>query len=97
MDKQDIRTALEILQDRVRMEVADDGSCMVSFEDLDRDGMKAIGIADEVADVLAGAPWWEEMVEDVADTPDFCEPDDTPEQVLRYARDVVQEYVFKRL
>ena len=41
-------------------------------------------------------PWWEEMVEDIVETPDMCEPDDSPEQVLGYARDVVSEYIRKR-
>ena len=30
------------------------------------------------------------------ETPDFCEPEDSREQVERYARDVVVEYIRKR-
>ena len=45
---------------------------------------------------LLRVPWWEEMVADIVETPDFCEPDDSPEQVLEYARDVVSDYIRKR-
>jgi hypothetical protein len=41
-------------------------------------------------------PWWEEMVADIHETPEFCDPADTPEQVLKYARDVVTDYIRKR-
>ena len=45
---------------------------------------------------LLAMPWWEEMVEDIIDTPDMCDSGDTPETVLQYARDVVNEYIYKR-
>ena len=41
--------------------------------------------------------WWAEMAADIVETPDYAEPGESPEQVLRYARDVVVEYVRKRL
>ena len=37
------------------------------------------------------------MVTDIIETPDFAEPGESPQQVLQYARDVVKEYVAKRL
>ena len=45
---------------------------------------------------LRRVPWWDEMVTDVNETPDACDPDDPPHQVLEYAKDVVSEYVRKR-
>ncbi len=36
------------------------------------------------------------MVTDVVETPSRCDPADPPEQVLAYARDVVEEYIRKR-
>jgi hypothetical protein len=36
------------------------------------------------------------MVTDVIETPEMCESDDSPHQVLEYARDVVSEYIRKR-
>lgn len=97
VQREDIRRTVDLLRARVRLTRGDGGDCSVSFEDLDRDGMTALGIVEEIADRLASAPWWAEMIDDVAETPDFCEPDDTPDQVLEYARDVVEEYVAKRL
>jgi hypothetical protein len=40
--------------------------------------------------------WWEEMVADIIETPDMCDPDELPHQVLEYAKDVVSEYIRKR-
>ena len=51
--------------------------------------------ADGVRQLLSAA-WLEEMVTDVRETPGFCDPADSPERVLRYARDVVVEYFRKR-
>jgi hypothetical protein len=36
------------------------------------------------------------MVTDIVETPEMCDPEDPPEQVLAYARDVVSEYIRKR-
>ncbi len=55
-------------------------------------GLDAFG----VERVLA-APWFAEMVAEVLDTPSYCESTDPPELILRFARDVVAEYVAKRL
>jgi hypothetical protein len=37
------------------------------------------------------------MVTDIVETPDYAEPGESSAQVLEYARDVVKEYVAKRL
>lgn len=97
MQREEIRAAVDLLMDRVALTLSDDGACEVAFADLDRDAMLTLGITQAIADRLVAAPWWSEMIDDVAETPDFCEPDDTPDQVLQYARDVVKEYVAKRL
>ena len=36
------------------------------------------------------------MVTDIIETPEMCDPDDSPEQILEYAKDVVAEYIRKR-
>ena len=97
MQPEEIRTAVDLLMDRVALTRSDDDACEVAFADLDHGAMVALGITPEIAGRLVAAPWWAEMIDDVAETPDFCEPDDTPDQVLQYARDVVKEYVAKRL
>ena len=58
--------------------------------------MVGAGLNAEGAKRILGMPWWDEMVEDIVETPDMCDPDDAPEQVLVYARDVVSEYIRKR-
>ena len=95
MEREALRDAMEILAGRVRL-VADPPDCKLVYDDLDRDGMVAAGIAEAVADRLADAPWWAEMIVDVEETPEFCEPEATAEEVLEYGRDVVREYFRKR-
>jgi len=97
VDPQDIRTAIQLLKDQVTLTAEAEGDRQVAFEDLDRDGMVALGITPEVAAHFAAAPWWPEMADDVRETPDFCEPDATDDEVLQYAQDVIFEYVAKRL
>jgi hypothetical protein len=58
--------------------------------------MIAAGLNPDGVKLLLGLSWWEDMVTDIIETPDFCEPDDTPEQILGYARDVVSGYIRKR-
>jgi hypothetical protein len=48
-------------------------------------------------DLTLSSDWWTEMVTDIVQTPDYAEPGEGPQQVLEYARDVVKEYVAKRL
>ena len=36
------------------------------------------------------------MVEEIVETPVICDPDDPPDLILEYARDVVSEYIRKR-
>ncbi len=55
------------------------------------------GFASEAVELTIGSDWWAEMTTDIVETPDFAEPGESPDQVLQYARDVVKEYVAKRL
>ena len=96
MDREAIRHAMELLSQRVVLNDRGDGGFELWFDDLDRVQMIDLGIHEEVADRLAGARWWKTMIEDVAETPEFCEPDAKPEEALGYARDVVREYLRKR-
>jgi hypothetical protein len=94
MTADDVRALIAYLEAHVRLEAG--GGRAIAFDRPDEEAMLAAGIhRDAVKQVLA-APWLDEMVVDVRETPEFCEPDDPPEQVLRCARDVVGEYVRKR-
>ena len=37
------------------------------------------------------------MKTDIVETPDFCEPDESPQQVLEYTKDVISDYTRKRV
>jgi hypothetical protein len=96
MEPQELREIVSFLENRVTLdEAASSGKVAVRFAAPSPEEMVAAGLnAGGAAGVLA-APWWDEMVEEIVDTPGFC-PGEPPETVLRYARDVVKEYIAKR-
>ena len=97
MTPDELRAIMTYLTDRVRLgPQADDGTATIAFEAPTEEEMVEAGLNAEGVKRLLGVPWWDEMVEDIVETPDMCDPDDSPEQVLQYARDVVPEYIRKR-
>ena len=58
--------------------------------------MAPAGLEPEGGREILDAPWWDEIVTDIVETPEMCDPGDPPEPVLGYARDVVSEYIRKR-
>jgi len=68
----------------------------ITFQAPTEEEMIAAGLAAEGVRRILRVPWWDEMVEEIEETPDMCDPDDSPQQVLEYAKDVVSEYVRKR-
>ena len=90
----DLRRLIAYLEERV--EPASGSSSAMKFELPGRESMLAAGLHPEAVQRLLDAPWLQEMVSEVLETPEFCAPDDPPDQVLRYARDVVGEYIRKR-
>ena len=95
-DQAEIRRLYEWLQGRVRLHLGDDEPT-IGYDQPTAGELAAAGFSDELIERTIRAPWWSEMVTDVVETPEFAEPEDTPEQVLGYARDVVREYIWKRL
>jgi len=73
-----------------------DGSRSVVFELPGEGELLEAGLHPEAVRRLLAAPWVSEMVSEVLETPEFCEPEDSADEILRYARDVVGEYVRKR-
>lgn len=94
MTPAELREVIAHLERRVRL--VDGGSRTVAFDMPDEAELLAAGLSPEGVRRLLAAPWLEEMVSDVLETPEFCEPEDSPDQLLRYARDVVGEYIRKR-
>ena len=68
----------------------------VTFEEPTVGEMLAAGLHPRAVRQALSAPWWRQMVEDIRETPQFCAPDESLEDILRYARDVVEETFRKR-
>jgi len=97
MTPDELREIMEYLRQRVRLKDNNaDGEIAIEFDAPTADVMAEAGLDSEGSQRILAAPWWGEMAEDIVDTPEMCEPDDSPEQVLEYARDVVSEYIRKR-
>jgi len=88
---------MEYLRQRVQLEAgAAADPVTVRFDAPSLEDMETAGLNPDGSRTILSAPWWDEMVADVVETPEMCEPEDSPEQVLEYSRDVVSEYIRKR-
>ena len=97
MTPNDLRAIMEFLRERVHLaDHAPHGEVAVAFDAPTADEMAKAGLDPEGCDRLLAAPWWDEMVTDIVETPEMCDEDDSPQEVLGYARDVVSEYIRKR-
>jgi hypothetical protein len=97
MTPDELRAIMSYLQQQVSLETGEaGGEVTILFETPTSDEMIQAGLDPEGSREVLQAPWWEEMVTDVVETPEMCDADDPPEQVLAYARDVVAEYIRKR-
>ncbi len=97
MTPEDLRALIEYLRDRVQLDSDNSaGGAAISFSAPSEEEMKGAGLNAEGVSRLLNAPWWDEMVTDIIETPDYCEPEESPQQVLEYAKDVVSDYIRKR-
>ena len=96
MKPEEIKRMNEWLQSRISLDEQADG-IVIKFDKPAADDFIAQGFDKEVVHLTLESAWWAEMVTDIIETPEFAEPGDTPEQVLGYARDLIFEYVGKRL
>ncbi|HSL18271.1 MAG TPA: hypothetical protein VLB51_10245 [Methylomirabilota bacterium] len=87
-----LRDIVRYLQDRVGTH----GDREVVFEPPEVPEMVAAGLDEATARRLLAAPWWPEMITDVLETPEFSDPTASRDIILGYARDVIQEYIWKR-
>jgi hypothetical protein len=93
MNADDVRNLMTYLVSRVDIDAA---ARVVSFAEPSERDMLDAGIHPDAVRQVLSAAWWPEMISDVVETPEFCDPGDDAGQVLAYARDVVEEYVRKR-
>lgn len=96
MDTDEIKRLYEWIQTRVIIDEEADGIA-IAFNEPDPDDFADAGFDPELVDLTLESDWWEELVIDIVETPDYAEPGEAPDQVLEYARDVVKEYIAKRL
>jgi hypothetical protein len=96
MEDDEIRRMYEWIQGRVTLALEGDG-ITISFDEPNANDFAGAGFDPEVLELTLASDWWAEMAADIVETPDYAEPGESPEQVLGYARDVVVEYVRKRL
>ena len=98
MIPEELRTIMAYLSGRVHLgSTADESPLVITFDAPTEDEMINAGLFPEGVKRIRCAPWWDEMVTDILETPDYCEPEDSPHQVLEYARDVVSDYIRKRV
>ncbi len=92
MTPEELRSFIVFLSDRVSLVKKRE----IAFTLPSTEEMIKAGFDSDSVNRVAASPWWQEMAEEVVETPEFCEEDDTSEQVLSYAKDVVKEYIRKR-
>jgi len=98
MTPDDLKKIISFLKSRISMGgEKPESPIQIVFDVPDLDTMTGAGLDPEGSEEVLNAVWWEEMVNDIIETPDFCEEDDPPEQVLIYAQDVVADYLRKRV
>ena len=97
MTPEELRAVMAYLRERVHLESQGaKNPVVITFHSPTEEEMIGAGLNVDGAKRIRRVPWWEEMVADIVETPDMCDPGDSPQQVLEYARDVVSEYIRKR-
>lgn len=97
MTGEELLAIMNFLRDRVGLEPQEaKNSPVITFRAPNEEEMLAAGLDAGGTRRILAVPWWGEMVEDIVETPEMCDADDSPAQVLEYARDVVSEYIRKR-
>ena len=97
MTPDNLRSIMAYLRERVTLESKDPGSAVsITFLAPTEEEMIGAGLDPNGVKRILKVPWWDEMVTDIIETPEFCDSGDPPEQVLEYARDVVSDYIRKR-
>ena len=97
MTPNELQSIMAYLRERVLLGPQEAKSqIIITFNVPTEEEMIDAGLNAEGVKRILRVPWWEEMVTDIVETPDYCDPGDSPQQVLEYARDVVSDYIRKR-
>ena len=73
----ELRAIIQFLKDRVG---ADGEPVSISFESPNKADLLAAGLNPGGVDRLLSVGWWDEMVTDIIETPEMCDPDDSAAQ-----------------
>jgi hypothetical protein len=96
MTSEELRAMITYLRERVHLNPEETVSPTITFLAPSKEDMLGAGLNEEGVKWLLHVPWWKEMVSDIIETPEYCDPSDTPQQVLEYAKDVITDYIRKR-
>ncbi len=97
MKPEELKAIILYLRDKVQLTPdTDSGSVSIEFEPPTLQEMAKAGLHQDGFMRLLNMPWWDEMVTDVIETPEVCEPDEEAPVVLKYAKDVISEYIAKQ-
>lgn len=97
MTPEELRSMMAYLREEVRLGPKETESpVVITFLAPTEKEMVDAGLNAEGVRRLLQVPWWDEMVTDIIETPEYCDQGDSPQQVLEYARDVVSDYIRKR-
>ena len=97
MTPDELRAIINWLRQKVYLkDRGPDGAVGIGFDTPTAGELDTTELNGEGCRQILDAPWWDEMVTDIIETPEMCDPQDPSEQVLEYARDVVSEYLRKR-
>jgi len=94
MTTEELKAIMEYLRAKVCLKDSDN-SISIEFNAPTEQNMIDAGLNEQGIKRILNVTWWDEMVEDIVETPDVCDPEDPPHQVLEYAKDVVSEYIRK--
>jgi len=93
-----LKEIISYLQNRVSIDKSATGEIVsISFIPPTEGEMLSAGLEKDGVSQISNSNWWSDMCTDIIETPEFCEPDDTLDQILQYAKDVVSEYIMKRV
>jgi hypothetical protein len=93
MKTDELQSIMNYLRNRVLLKPDE---VIITFNAPTEKEMIDAGLNAERVKRILNVLWWDEMVEDIIETPDMCDPEDSSQQVLEYAKDVVSEYIRKR-
>jgi len=96
MKAEELQAIMKYLMGKVSLNPQQDNNeILINFETPSENEMINAGLNPDGVKRILNVPWWDEMVEDIIETPDMCDPEDSPEDILQFAKDVVSEYIRK--